>query len=405
MLRSFSFGPDTRVNLLLGSGHFLSHFYQLCLPPLFIAWQQAFDVSFAKLGLVMAVMSATAAVMQTPMGFLVDRCGARPFLIGGTLLMTLSMAAMGFATAYWQIVMLALLSGMGNSVFHPADYAILSGSIEPSRLGRSFAFHTFTGNIGFAAAPPATAALMLLLGWRGALLFIGLLGLPVVATIVWQSRILTDQARRPQGRAAAHPRGAGLLLSRSVLMFFAFFMVSSMAGAGLQSWLITILHQVHGVTLAAASSALTGYMGGQIGGVLIGGWFADRTTRHLPFVVILTIGAAAVLLLVGGIALPQAATIGVLFIGGLMTGASRTPRDVMVKDAAPPGQIGKVFGFVSSGMSLGGAIMPVPYGMIIDAGRPELVLVVVAALLLLSLLCAGGARLGFRRAPVPVAAE
>ena len=149
-----AFGRDTRVNLLLGSGHFLSHFYQLFLPPLFIAWQQTFDVSFAKLGLVMAVMSATAAVTQTPMGFLVDRYGARPFLISGTLLMTLSMAAMGFTTAYWQIVILALLSGVGNSVFHPADYAILSGSIDPAWLGRSFAFHTFTGNIGFAAAPP-----------------------------------------------------------------------------------------------------------------------------------------------------------------------------------------------------------------------------------------------------------
>ena len=403
MPRSSAFGRDTRVNLLLGSGHFLSHFYQLCLPPLFIAWQQDFGVSFAQLGLVMAVMSGTAAVMQTPMGFFVDRYGARPFLIGGALLMTLSMAAMGFASAYWQLVLLALLSGVGNSVFHPADYAILSGSINPARLGRSFAFHTFTGNIGFAAAPPATAALMLLLGWRGALIFVGLLGLPVAAMIVWQSRILIDQARRPRSRVAEG--GAGLLLSRSVLMFFAFFMVSSMAGAGVQSWLITILHQVHGVTLAAASSALTGYMVGQIGGVLIGGWFADRTTRHLPFVVVLTIVAAAVLLLVGGVELPQTATIGVLFIGGLMTGASRTPRDVMVKDAAPPGQIGKVFGFVSSGMSLGGAIMPVPYGMIIDAGRPELVLVVVAALLLLSLLCAGGARAGFRRAPVPMAAE
>jgi len=134
-------------------------------------------------------------------------------------------------------------------------------------------------------------------------------------------------------------------------MFFAFFMVSSMAGAGIQSWLITILHQVHGVTLGAASSALTGYMVGQIGGVLLGGWVADRTACHLPFVVVLTIGAAAILLLVAGVALPQAATIGALFIGGLMTGASRTPRDVMVKDAAPPGQIGKVFGFVSSGMS------------------------------------------------------
>jgi FSR family fosmidomycin resistance protein-like MFS transporter len=403
MLCPPALGRDTRVNLLLGAGHFLSHFYQLCLPPLFLVWQQAFDVSFAELGLAMAVMSATAALLQTPMGFLVDRYGARPFLIGGTLVMTLSIAAMGCTTAYWQIVLLALLSGVGSSVFHPADYAILSGSIDPARLGRSFAFHTFTGNIGFAAAPPATAALMLLLGWQGALIFVGSLGLPVVLAIIWQSRILIDQARRPPTRAPEG--GAALLLSRSVLMFFAFFMVSSMAGAGIQSWLITILHQVHGLPIAAASSALTGYMVGQIGGVLAGGWLADRTDRHLPFVVALTIGAAALLLLADAVALAEAATLAVLFVAGLLTGASRTPRDVMVKDAAPPGQIGKVFGFVSSGMSLGAAIMPVPYGMIIDGGRPDLVLVVVAALLLLSLLCAGGARIGFVRAPEPVAAE
>src|SRR5438105_3445713 len=332
MLRPLAFGRDTRVNLLLGAGHFLSHFYQLCLPPLFIAWQQAFDVSFAELGLAMAVMSATAALLQTPMGFLVDRYGARPFLIGGTLIMTLSIAAMGFATAYWQIVGLALLSGVGSSVFHPADYAILSGSIDPSRLGRSFAFHTFVGHVGFAAAPPATAALALLLGWRGALLFVGLLGLPVVATILLQSRILTDQVREPRRRAAASASGTRLLLSRSALMFFAFFMVSSMAGAGIQSWLITILHQVHGLAIEAASSALTGYMVGMIAGVLVGGWVADRTDRHLPFVVILTVGAAMLLLLIGVVSLADLPTIGVLFVAGIMTGASRTPRDVMVKD-------------------------------------------------------------------------
>jgi FSR family fosmidomycin resistance protein-like MFS transporter len=405
MQHRFAFGRDARVNALLGAGHFLSHFYQLCLPPLFIAWQQAFGVSFAELGLAMAVMAVAAAVMQTPMGFLVDRYGARPFLIGGTLLMTLSIAAMGMATAYWQVVGLALLSGVGNSVIHPADYAILSGSVDRAKLGRSFAFHTFVGHVGFAAAPPATAALAVLFGWRGALLFVGVLGLPVVATILWQSRILLDQAREPRRRAASPGSGARLLASRSVLMFFAFFMVSSMAGAGISSWLITVLHQVHGLTLGAASSALTGYMVGMIGGVLVGGWVADRTNRHLPFVVVLTVGAAVLLLLIGMVTLAELPTFGVLFAAGIMTGASRTPRDVMVKDVAPPGQIGKVFGFVSSGMSLGGAIMPVPYGMIIDAGRPDLVLVVVAALLLLSLLCAGGARVAFYRAPVPAAAD
>ena len=50
MPRAADFGPDARVNTLIGCGHFLSHYYQLCLPPLFIAWQQAFDVSFAELG-------------------------------------------------------------------------------------------------------------------------------------------------------------------------------------------------------------------------------------------------------------------------------------------------------------------------------------------------------------------
>src|SRR5436190_19493223 len=102
MLRRFTFGRGARVNLLLGAGHFLSHFYQLCLPPLFIVWQQAFGVSYAELGLAMALMSGTTAMVQAPIGFLVDRYGARRFLIGGTLLMTMSIATMGLATAYWQ---------------------------------------------------------------------------------------------------------------------------------------------------------------------------------------------------------------------------------------------------------------------------------------------------------------
>ena len=406
MLKFPAFGRDARVNALLGAGHFLSHYYQLCLPPVFIAWQKTFGVSFAELGLAMAVMSASTALLQTPMGFLVDRYGSRPFLVGGTLTMALSVSAMSFASSYWQIIGLALLSGIGNSVIHPADYSILSGSIDRTRLGRSFAFHTFVGNIGFAMAPPATAALTLLLGWRGALLLVGLLGVPVVLTILWQSRILIDQRREPRERAApAKASGVRMLMSRSVMMFFAFFMVSSAAGSGIQSWLITILHRAHGMPIAAASSALTSWMVGSICGVLLGGWVADRTDRHLPFVVCLTTGAASVLLWVGLVPMAQLVTVAVLFAGGLMTGASRTPRDVMVKDAAPPGQIGKVFGFVSSGMSLGGAIMPVPYGMIIDSGRPRLVLVVVAALLMASLLCAGGARIRYRRPVVPAPAE
>src|SRR5260370_28643761 len=192
MLRLPRFGSAARVNALIGGGPFLSHYYRLCLPPMFIVWQQAFGVSYAELGLAMALMSGTTAVAQAPIGFLVDRYGARRFLIGGTALMTLSIAGMGLATAYWQIALLAMLSGLGNSVIHPADYAILSGSVNRDRIGRSFSLHTFVGHVGFAAAPPVTAALMLLIGWRNTLLLVGLVGVPVVLSIVWQSRILID---------------------------------------------------------------------------------------------------------------------------------------------------------------------------------------------------------------------
>jgi MFS transporter, FSR family, fosmidomycin resistance protein len=396
----------TRVNLLLGNGHFLSHFYSLCLPPLFLAWQTAFQVSFAELGLAVALMSGASAILQTPVGFLVDRYGARPFLIGGALLMSLCITTMGFTTSFWQILLLAPLSGMGNSVFHPCDYAILSGSVDKDRMGRAFALHTFSGNLGFAAAPPIMAVLAVTIGWRASLIMVGLLGVPVAISIVLQSGILKDQVRHESAHAGPALSGRELLMSRTMLLFFAFFLLGSMAGAGVQSWLITILHTVKGLTLEIASMTLTGYMAGSTIGVLVGGWFADTYKRHvLAFAVILTIASAILTLAVNWVPLSALLVIALMFASGLALGASRTPRDVMLKDAAPPGQIGKVFGFVSAGLPLGSAVTPVPFGFLIDRGHPELILVFVAVLLLASLLCVGTARSVARQQTATVAAE
>jgi MFS transporter, FSR family, fosmidomycin resistance protein len=392
----------TRVNFLIGNGHFLSHFYVLCLPPMFLAWQGAFHVSFAELGMTIMLMSGTTALLQTPVGFLVDRYGARPFLVGGTLLMSLSLAAMGLATSFWQILLLAMLSGVGNSVIHPADYAILSGSVDKTRMGRSFALHTFSGNLGFSAGPPVAAFLMAFIGWRGTLLTVGLLGVPVVVSILLQSRILKDQVREVE-HGAAKMSGRDLLTSRTMILFFMFFMLGAMAGGGVQSWLVTVLHTLKGIELEVAATALTAYMLGSTVGVLFGGWFADAFKQHvLPFVTGLTILSALLMVSIDWLNLPVVAIIAMTFFSGLALGASRTPRDVMVKDAAPPGQIGKVFGFVSAGLPLGGAITPVPFGMLIDKGHPELVLVLVAVLLLLSLFCAGSARVSARAADIAV---
>jgi predicted MFS family arabinose efflux permease len=237
------------------------------------------------------------------------------------------------------------------------------------------------------------ALLMVAIGWRSSVILVGLLGIPVVLAILLQSSILKDQVRHEPKHAGASPSGRELLLSRTMLLFFAFFLLGSMAGAGVQSWLITVLHTVKGLTLEVASSALTGYMAGSTVGVLVGGWFADTYKRHvLGFAVILTIVSAVLTLSVDWVPLPGVTVIAVMFASGLALGASRTPRDVMLKDASPPGQIGKVFGFVSAGLPLGSALTPVPFGFLIDRGHPELILILVAVLLLASLLCVGTAR-------------
>ncbi|MBW6396529.1 MFS transporter [Roseomonas sp. HJA6] len=388
-------GREARIITLIGTGHFLSHFYMLTLPPLFLFWRAEFGVSFAELGLAVALMSGTTALLQTPVGFLVDRRGARPFLVGGTLLMALSVSAMAAAPGIWAIWLLAILSGIGNSVIHPADYAILAGSIDKARMGRAFALHTFTGNLGFALAPPVIALLAAIVGWRWSLLVVGLLGVPVVLAILVQSRILQDQPKLR--KAEGGPSGRELLLSRPILLFFAFFMLSSMAGSGIQSWIITVLGKLWGTPVAVASTVLTGYMVGATGGTLVGGWVADTSKRNLiGFVVVLTVFAMAMIVTLGLVPMPELLLPIVGFLGGLAMGASRTPRDVMLKDASPPGEIGKVFGFVSSGLPLGNAITPVPLGFLIDMGYPVLVLPVVAVLLGLSLLCAGSAQAGAR---------
>lgn len=392
----------TRVNTLIGTGHFLSHFYMLILPPLFLEWQPAFQVSFAQLGMTLMLMSGITALLQTPIGFLVDRYGARGFLVGGTLIMSLSIAAMGLATEFWQILLLAALSGIGNSVIHPADYAILSGSIPKERMGRSFALHTFTGNLGFAAGPPVIALLIAAMGWRSATTLVGVLGVPVVGAILWQSRILRDQAHRPETGPAMS--GRELLMTRSMMLFFLFFLLGSMAASGVQAWVVTVLRDVRGVELAAASAGLTGYMIGNTAGVLVGGWFADKARRLALITLVLTVLSAVGTLLVGLLPVGGVAAAALLFLAGLALGASRTPRDIMVKDAAPPGQIGKVFGFVSAGLPLGAALTPVPFGFLIDHGRPDLVLPLAAAILLASLLCMGTVR-SLAPAPVATAAE
>ncbi len=375
---AISVRQDTKILGVVSAGHFLSHFYLLTLPPLFFILKSEFAVSYAALGAILTVSFALSAVAQVPMGFLVDRIGARIVLTTGLVIMAVCIGLMGFAATYWQVLILFTIAGIGHSVFHPADYAILNASIEPSRMGRAFSIHTFSGHLGSALAPATVIFLATVWNWRAALFIAGAMGLVATGVLASQWNSLRDDVvsvKKPEAETpASGPRpkdGMALLFSKPILLFFLFFLMTSMTASGVHAFLVVALIELHDMPLALASATLTGYLIASAAGILLGGVFADRTTRHdLQAALAFTV-SALLILVVAAASLNLALMVAVLVLAGLMQGIVRPARDMMVRGASPKGSMGKVFGFVSAGMAAGSAISPMMFGFVMDLGRPE----------------------------------
>ncbi len=390
---------ETKLLTLISTGHFFSHFYLIVLPPLFPLLEAELGVGYAALGLLLTLPNLASMVLQTPVGFLVDRFGALRPLVIGLIVMAGAVAGAGVVPSYGALVVFTVLMGVGNSVFHPADYASLSARIDPGRLGRAFSIHSFAGNLGWALAPVVVIFLTALWNWHVALITVGLFGVGVALVILTQGQEIDGRAAAkdlpaastaaPASAAAPRRRGGlSLLFSAPILLLFAYMMMSSVASGGLNGFTVTTLVELHGAELVTANAALTALLAASALGVLVGGVLADRTQRHD---LILSVGffvAAAILVAIGLISMPLAAIIAAMAVVGLARGAIQPSRDMMVRKVAPDGQVGAVFGFVTTGMNVGGALAPVFFGWLVDEGHEAWVFILAAFAMLLALLSA-----------------
>ncbi len=367
---------DLKVIGLVGSAHVVSHFFQLALPPLFPILKDDLGVSYAALGLLSTVFFIASAVTQPAMGFLVDRIGARPVLIIGITLLGLSYLMMGLLPTYPAFIVLAAIGGVGNSVFHPADYSILTASVSERRLGRAYSVHTVGGNVGWTLAPIVMIALAAVIGWQGALISIGIAGLALGAFLTWRGSLLRDESdahRRSKGDGDGGSRTTGFafLFNASILASFIFFMFLAMGQFGIQSFSVTALNTVYGVDLALAGSALTTYLAAGAVGTIVGGVAADRV-RDPGMIVAVTFAITALIFVaMGGLELPFWGMFTGFALTGFAMGVAMPSRDLIVKRATPAGATGRVFGFVYSGLDIGGTITPVLFGTFMDLGRPH----------------------------------
>ena len=354
---------------LVATAHAVSHFFQLVLAPLLPLMAAELQLSFSTLGVVMMLFFAVSAVLQPLAGFLVDRIGGRGVLLCGVGLMTLGVLLMSLAEGAPLLALGAVVMGVGNSVFHPADFSILNGRVSPARLGYAFSAHGVAGQLGFAAAPVFSAAIASAYGWHAALLASAAVGAGVLLVLLANTRQLpvTPAPRRRQPIA----QDARVLLSFPVLVCFGFFVVWGGAYVGVASFSIAAMQLQFGMSTALAASAVTAYMLGNAGGMLAGGVVAARVPRHdLVAVAGLLVSALFVLPIATG-AVAAAGLPVLLALTGFFAGVTYPSRDLIVRASTPPGAAGRVYGFVYSGLDVGSLAMPVFYGMLIDHALPQ----------------------------------
>jgi FSR family fosmidomycin resistance protein-like MFS transporter len=387
-------GRDIAVVGTVSAAHFCSHFYQFTLPVLYPPIQQEYGIGFAELGLVMTVFYACSGLAQTAAGFLVDRIGPPRVLAAGLGLLAAGMAIIALVPSFWMMYPAAALAGLGNSVFHPADYSIMNRRVAARRVGRAFAVHNLSGMIGYAAAPLALVGLAGNLPWRQSVLLAAAGGGIVFLLLLTRQQLLSGHSTQPQpSRTASSVSPLAALRHPTVLVCFGFFFLMAVPTVGLAGFLMTALGRLFETPVAVVATALTANLMGSAAGVLVGGILADRTARHERIVAVVVAIAAGVFLAVGFAGFGAFALAAILVVAGFCNGVAAPSRDMLVRSAAAAsGGTGKVFGFAYSGFDLGSAAAPPCLGFLIDHGHEIWVLPVMAMSLVLVILTALGLR-------------
>ena len=381
---SASIGREIRAISLVGFGHFLSHFYMFGLVPLFVAISSDLNVTNLQLGAILTAYNVATGVLQTPMGVLVDRFGARRVLIGGLFVTSAAFALSGFTTSYWELLALFFIAGAGNSVFHPADYVILTASVDKKRQGRAYSMHSFGGSLGTAAGPAVMVILMTQTDWRTALIIAGSVGVILSLIFVFSGDTLREDAATKQKTKSETPLRS--MLNRGVILLFMFYALTSSANIGLTAFAPIYLPALYDVTVETAAYILSVLLFSNALGTLFGGWLADKTSRH-DLVLVVSFSIYALLLAIVGTALiPVFLVVGAFAIGGVMRGIVNPSRDMMVREIAPAGALGTVFAFVSTGFNVGQGLAPLAYGALLDGNLTNEVLYLSAGFMVASIL-------------------
>src|SRR6202008_840685 len=228
----------------------------ILLAPLLPFVRAEYGVSYTEIGLAFAAFNIVSAVLQTPAGFLVDRFGARVLLVAGLIIGSAAFIPVGLVDSFGVLVAMFALAGVGNTIYHPADYSLLSQHVPSDRIGQAFSVHTFAGMLGSAVAPASLLVMQSQWGWRGAFIGAGALGIAVAALVLAMREFSAVRASSASTRKADNATvGWRLLLSAPILLNLVFFVLLAMISGGLYNYSVVALGALYGTPVPTANIA------------------------------------------------------------------------------------------------------------------------------------------------------
>jgi MFS family permease len=361
---------DAALRTLAGISvaHWVSHFHLFVLPMLFPFLKEQLGVGYIELGFALTVSGVVSGLTQAPIGYLADHIGARKVLLIGLTVGGFALIMLGLHLSYPWLIASAALLGLANSVYHPADYAILSAHMDEARMGRAFSIHTFAGFLGGAVAPAIMATLVGTVGGLGALIVAGAVG-PLVALALVVVGI-PDASAADRKVDGVHPPRQNII-TPALIVLTIFFMLLGLSNAGISNFGVVALMSGYDVSFSAANVALTAFLGASAVGVLAGGVLADRTSRHGQVAAACFAINAVIMLVIATVTLPSPLLTALMAIAGFLGGVIAPSRDMLVRNAAPPGAAGRAFGIVSTGFNFSGIFAPLLFGWIMDQNLPH----------------------------------
>ena len=262
--------------------------------------------------------------------------------------------------------------------------------------------HGLSGNIGWAVSTIVMLALATAFGWRAAGLGAALFGAASLTLLIWKRDLLQYELQSAANTAGAGAtaidskrpgQGTWYFLRTSLVWYaFGFFFFSTFGFGALQNFAPSLLRDLYGLSITAATSALTIYLIGSSMGLVWGGFLAKPGNQHERYVAAaLSSGAALALLLSFGV-LPGWLVLPIMALMGFGIGIAGPSRDLLVRTATKArlgeAAFGRVYGMVYSGLDVGLALSPIAFGLLLDNQQPKLVFVGIAITLVLAVVAA-----------------